>query len=573
VERGEAGHEFGRLNPDGEQVSKSAVQPGPGCVESPGQGGEASPGCLGLHVLPGAPAPPRPPYTFLLSSSPTSMRGIGRPLDSFTQPLRYYGAAADSIHRKITARFPDPDQREWEVERSVEHIRLNRTQRALIAVVVAGAVVIAGIGFAGSYSAVRELAIRKGFGNFATVFPIGVDAGIAVLLALDLLLTWLRIPFPMLRQAAWLLTAATIGFNAAAAWPDPVGVGMHAVIPILFVVTVEAARHAVGRLAAITADRHMEGVRLWRWILAPLPTFRLWRRMMLWEIRKYDDVILAEQQRLIYQTRLRGRYGRGWRWTAPVEELLPLRIARYGVPLEEAPVPSQPQTLAAGVKDTRQQENPGAAKVIEGPDEGHSDGGGEKPERQVPPEADSQEKQEDQPGADPAEAGIPSAVNQRPAPTAAPAPVTPPPTPRDGETVPVPASPGRGEAKPEGEHPGRDRGTEPSTRTAAPEPAHPTQGSEAQAGQREREPDLAHQGDSPGTVPSEHEAAIERLTSNAAAVRYAMRALGSTHTPTVVDWLAAHGREVNRGQAHRITKEEAERQQRGQRLTVVKSTS
>ncbi|WP_030622420.1 DUF2637 domain-containing protein, partial [Streptomyces fulvoviolaceus] len=97
-------------------------------------------------------------------------------------------------------------------------------------------------------------------------------------LALDLLLTWIRIPFPLLRQTAWLLTAATIAFNGAAAWPDPLGVGMHAVIPILFVVSVEAARHAIGRIADITADKHMEGVRLTRWLLSPLPTFLLWRR-------------------------------------------------------------------------------------------------------------------------------------------------------------------------------------------------------------------------------------------------------------------------------------------------------
>ncbi|MFE9334778.1 DUF2637 domain-containing protein, partial [Streptomyces sp. NPDC006925] len=59
-----------------------------------------------------------------------------------------------------------------------------KLQRTLVAVVVAGAVVIAAIGFAGSYAAVRELAERKGFGAFAPFFPIGVDAGIVVLLAL-----------------------------------------------------------------------------------------------------------------------------------------------------------------------------------------------------------------------------------------------------------------------------------------------------------------------------------------------------------------------------------------------------
>ncbi|MCY0930998.1 DUF2637 domain-containing protein [Streptomyces sp. H27-H1] len=220
---------------------------------------------------------------------------------------------------------------------------LTRTHRILIGVVVAGAVIIAGIGFAGSYAAVRTLALQKGFGNFSLFFPIGIDMGICVLLALDLLLTWIRIPFPLLRQTAWLLTAATIAFNGAAAWPDPLGVGMHAVIPILFVVTVEAARHAVGRIADITADRHMEGVRITRWLLSPVPTFKLWRRMKLWELRSYEQAVGMEQDRLIYQARLQARYGRGWRRKAPVGAMMPLRLARIGVPLSQ----TAPEGLAA----------------------------------------------------------------------------------------------------------------------------------------------------------------------------------------------------------------------------------
>ncbi|MEU6278651.1 DUF2637 domain-containing protein, partial [Streptomyces populi] len=50
--------------------------------------------------------------------------------------------------------------------------RLGRPHKLLIGVVVAGALIIAGIGFAGSYAAVRELALKKGFGNFSYVFPI-----------------------------------------------------------------------------------------------------------------------------------------------------------------------------------------------------------------------------------------------------------------------------------------------------------------------------------------------------------------------------------------------------------------
>ncbi|MED7954882.1 DUF2637 domain-containing protein [Streptomyces sp. BE303] len=213
---------------------------------------------------------------------------------------------------------------------------LTKAHRGLLGVVAAGACLISGIGFAGSYSAVRDLAAEKGFGSFSYAFPIGVDAGIVVLLALDLVLTWLRIPFPLLRQTAWLLTVATIAFNAAASWGDPLGMGMHAVIPVLFVVVVEASRHAVGRIAAITADRHMESVRLMRWVLSPVPTFRLWRRMKLWELRSYDEVVRLEQNRLVYRAQLRFRYGRGWRRSAPIQALLPLKLAKYGVPLDLA---------------------------------------------------------------------------------------------------------------------------------------------------------------------------------------------------------------------------------------------
>lgn len=244
-------------------------------------------------------------------------------------------------HPQGTAADPPGSATEPEEKKGIPE--LTRVHYWLVGIVALGAVVIASIGFAGSYTAVRELAVEKGFGTFAYWFPVGIDAGIVVLLGLDLLLTWLRIPFPLLRQTAWLLTGATITFNAAAAWPDPLGVGMHAVIPVLFVVAVEAARHAVGRIADITAAKHMEGVRITRWLLSPLPTFRLWRRMKLWEVRSYEKAVSLEQARLIYKSRLQARFGRAWRRKAPVEALMPLRLAKYGVPIVE----TAPAGLAA----------------------------------------------------------------------------------------------------------------------------------------------------------------------------------------------------------------------------------
>ncbi|MGW6318910.1 DUF2637 domain-containing protein, partial [Streptomyces sp. NPDC055099] len=57
----------------------------------------------------------------------------------------------------------------------------------------------------------------------------------------------------------------------------------------------------------------------------------------------YEQVIQLEQDRLIYQARLQARFGRSWRRKAPVESLMPLRLARFGVPLAE----TAPAGLAA----------------------------------------------------------------------------------------------------------------------------------------------------------------------------------------------------------------------------------
>lgn len=210
---------------------------------------------------------------------------------------------------------------------------LTTTQKRLIKLVVTGGILIAAIGFTGSYAAVSHLAEQKHFGWFATVFPIGVDAGIAVMLALDLVLTGCRMPFPLLRQAAWFLTAATIAFNAAAQWGDWLAVGMHATIPTLFIVVMEAARHAVGRIARIHAGAYYENPPLPRWILAPWPTYRIWRRMRLWNIRSYGDVIEMERDAKVLRATLKARHGWRWRRTATQQETLALRLARLGTPV------------------------------------------------------------------------------------------------------------------------------------------------------------------------------------------------------------------------------------------------
>lgn len=215
-----------------------------------------------------------------------------------------------------------------------------RAMKAIIWTAVVCALILAAIGFVGSYTAVHKLAAAKGFGSFSHAFPIGIDAGIIVFLALDLILCHKRMPLPPLRWVAWALTGATVFYNASAGnkpiSADILAAAMHATIPILFIGSAEAARHYIARLAQITADKHIDGVPLARWIVAPLSSFRIWRRMRLWNIRSYATVIGFEQGVRIYRAQLKKEHGRGWRRKAGADQLLVLALAASGMSVADA---------------------------------------------------------------------------------------------------------------------------------------------------------------------------------------------------------------------------------------------
>lgn len=215
-----------------------------------------------------------------------------------------------------------------------------RSDRTLSAVAYVGGTVLAGIGFTGSYNTLKDLAFAHGFGQFSYAFPIGIDAGIVVLYALDLFLIRRDTPWPMLRTLAHLLTVATIVFNAAAApgpvSADPIGTAMHAAIPVMFIAAVEAARRLVVRVSDIAAGRDVTAIPAARWVLAPAATTALWRRMKLWDKASYRETVQIEQERTVYAAMLHKTYGRGWKRRAQADELLPLTMAKYGLTVDAA---------------------------------------------------------------------------------------------------------------------------------------------------------------------------------------------------------------------------------------------
>jgi hypothetical protein len=198
---------------------------------------------------------------------------------------------------------------------------------------------VGGIGFATSYNTLAEVALSWGFGeDLACWFPIGVDASILAFLALDLYLILRGIPWPLLRMAAHGMTGATIWFNASAQGDigaDPVRSASHGVMPILFVIGVEAARRLFIQKAQLEAGTAADRIPLHRWILSPVATPRFYRRMRLYGVTSYPEMIGRQQDLMAYEQWLKRKYD-GDLGKASEDERLPMKMAAYGYTVAEA---------------------------------------------------------------------------------------------------------------------------------------------------------------------------------------------------------------------------------------------
>ena len=171
---------------------------------------------------------------------------------------------------------------------------------------------LAALAFRGMFSSVRDLMIPF-LGHLAWIVPIGTDLGIMIMVLLGVLFEWLSMPMPALRIVAGTFMGVTMWLNAAAARGAVTGIVGHLALPLLFIASVEAARHFVRRRSGLAMGTVREGVPLARWLLAPLSTFMLWRRMALWQVTSYRVALDREQLRRRTIARLRARHGSRWR--------------------------------------------------------------------------------------------------------------------------------------------------------------------------------------------------------------------------------------------------------------------
>lgn len=155
---------------------------------------------------------------------------------------------------------------------------------------------VAAAGYTSSFANLSTYAAEHGF-PIGWLLPVGLDLGIPALLLLD----WLR-PSLFLRSAAWSLAGFTVFANGAVAGGAPTDRLLHAVMPAVAILIVESGRHLKDD------PSRMDRVRLSRWLLSPIRTARVKRRMVLWEITSYAEALTRESAILHARTVLMAIY-------------------------------------------------------------------------------------------------------------------------------------------------------------------------------------------------------------------------------------------------------------------------
>ncbi|MFF4190981.1 DUF2637 domain-containing protein [Nonomuraea sp. NPDC001831] len=227
---------------------------------------------------------------------------------------------------------------------------LTEGERTAISTTAAVTSALGLLGFVNSFERVATAA-EPSFGWFAWTVPFGIDLGIAAFSALDIVLARLGMRLGWLRFIPWALTAATVYLNVAAylTTPGPTdwfAVVAHALLPLLWVIAIEVGAHVVRKHAELARPDHMDGIRRSRWLLAPLATVSLWRRMVLWEIRSYPEALGRERERILARTELQDRYGLLWRWKATRRERALYRLGELTPRHMQLPVATLPELEA-----------------------------------------------------------------------------------------------------------------------------------------------------------------------------------------------------------------------------------
>ncbi|CAG7637630.1 DUF2637 domain-containing protein [Actinacidiphila bryophytorum] len=241
---------------------------------------------------------------------------------------------------------------------------LARGDRILLGAATVFGVGVGGVGLALSFDTVSAAGARWGF-TTPQMLPLAIDLAIPVFTVINLLLIRMDMALSWVRFVPWALTLVTCWLNIAAGTSASAKVA-HGTMPMLWVALSEVAAHVyAARIGAVTG-RRMEKIRRSRWVLAPITTFALWRRMTLWEITSYTEALNRERDRQLIRADLRQEHGRRWRSQTDRRTRVLLKLGELAPaapdpgppaeppirPAEPKPVPRQRRSKPAGKAPT-----------------------------------------------------------------------------------------------------------------------------------------------------------------------------------------------------------------------------
>ncbi|WP_438490724.1 DUF2637 domain-containing protein [Streptomyces sp. S186] len=236
----------------------------------------------------------------------------------------------------------EPGTQKAQPTRESQVIEWSRGEKWLLAAGVASGVGVGTLGLASSYRALERKAAATaarggwGWGEYAWMLPIGVDLGILTFSIVNLLLVKAEKPLAWVKWVPRVLTIVTIVLNwsTGATLPGKLG---HAALAALWVALSEiAAQLYAAHIGRLKGRRQMERIRVSRWLYQPVSSFRVNRLMKSWEITSYQEALERDRELMVYRSGLRSEYGRWWRFKATEEDLQPLRLAAYGMTIEQA---------------------------------------------------------------------------------------------------------------------------------------------------------------------------------------------------------------------------------------------
>lgn len=208
---------------------------------------------------------------------------------------------------------------------------LSDGQRFGLGLAITGMLAVGAYGLVISYWTVRELAEKLSM-PLPHIFPVGIEGGMIAVLAIDIMLTWIGRPIGWLRQVARALSATAIGINAYAGMEyGAAAVVMHALAPAILIVGVEALRHHL--LVVLQVPEEKEPIPKGRWLLAPISSAAMGRRMVLWQQPKYSEALDVHLDRHEAIAELKRAFG--WRWKKRIPAGLAYRLS-VGVRLEQS---------------------------------------------------------------------------------------------------------------------------------------------------------------------------------------------------------------------------------------------